>query len=75
MRVTLNVKNKEGVFPIFIIILGIIILIFGIFCLFNKDYLVLYLGIGVIVIGLLVSWIGYSLRRYGKIVIPYTTEL
>ncbi|VVB78818.1 Uncharacterised protein [uncultured archaeon] len=72
MNWILRVKNKEGFFPKFILILGILLIIIGLLNLlrvrdFSNDYMILSLTIALIPLGIFTSWIGYALIKYGRL--------
>lgn len=70
MKLTINKKEKRGFFPMFFMIMGILFILFGLLSLINKDYFIFYFGIVLILIGAFITWDGYSLRKYGKIIVP-----
>ncbi len=68
---TIRVKNRNGIFPIFMLSFGIILIIIGIVNLFINYNNINYVNsIALFVIGIFMIWIGYALRKYGQLPIP-----
>ena len=68
--------DKDGIIPPILIFFGLFVIFAGLVHIililmdFVQDYVTRSLGLGLIPIGLFIFWVGYCLRKFGKIYIP-----